>query len=152
MTTKEQDYLRMAEAYIKSQKGKKFLSFEALVAGVGVSYTPLSNALIEIEPMVLMDPTINMMNILPGIEEALKRERVLRKKTTKREEEDKALLAPYPTVTSFVYQKMTSVGGLVDKDGKLSDADLKILEKLISRELKARKAEKKKKKAKGKRR
>ena len=45
----------------------------------------------------------------------------------------------YDSIYDFVYRKMTNAGGLLDKNVILSDADLKILKKLISEEQARRK-------------
>ena len=50
----------------------------------------------------------------------------------------------YKSVADFVYKKMT-VGGLVSKSTSLSEVDLKVLKKLVQKELDAFKPKKRKK-------
>jgi hypothetical protein len=54
-------------------------------------------------------------------------------------------LAEYPTIASFVYKKMTFAGGLVDPSTKLNDHDLHLLQKLVNKEVLARKHKSRKK-------
>lgn len=67
----------------------------------------------------------------PG--EAKKKRIVVRKK---------ALLA-YPSIGEFVYDKFASIGGLIDRSTTLSDVDLRILKKLVLKEIAERKPKKK---------
>ena len=75
------------------------------------------------------------------------------KKYINEQEENKTLInkAPsikkkdlerYESINDFVYKKMTSVGGLLDRNIVLSDNDLRILKKLIVEEQNNRKSHK----------
>ena len=51
-------------------------------------------------------------------------------------------LEVYESINDFIYRKMTSVGGLLDRNIVLSDTDLRILKKLIAEEQANRKGKK----------
>ncbi len=130
---------------------KKFVSLEALSRIVGLYPDVLADSLAYFEPMIRMDPSINCRDLEPAMEayllEPAKPVKAGQPKP-KRVAVSKKELAKYSSIADFVYKKMTSVGGLVDTSHRLSDEDLRILEKLIERE----KAERRKPAKKGKRR
>lgn len=124
----------------------KVVSLDDLSSLVGLYPDVLGSELAYFEPMILMDPTINIRDLMPALEEYIKsfdekpKQKKKRAPAVKKTEVDS-----YAGITDFVYKKMTTAGGLVDTGYELSDKDLKILHKLVNREVKKRREEKKKK-------
>ena len=119
---------------------KKFVTLEGLSRVVGLYPDVLADTLAYFEPMIRMDPSINVRDLEPQLREyvaeplkpasADKPKRV----TVSRKE-----LARYSSIPDFVFKKMTNVGGLVDTAVVLSDEDLLVLDKLVQNEIKRRK-------------
>lgn len=132
--------LKKAASYLKKEYKRKYISLDMLSEGIGVYPDVLANEISFINPVLLMDPSINMKDLLVPMEEAIKKEEEIRKKEPRRHYEAvrKKELAEYPDVASFVYTKMTNAGGLVDTSISLSDHDLRLLKKIIIRELSLR--------------
>lgn len=129
---------------------RKALSLEQLSRLVGLYPDVLGQKLSYFNPMILLDPSINVKTLLPELEEYVKPSPSPEKKPGQPSEKKivitKKELSEYPTIASFVYKKMTNVGGLVDTSYVLSDHDLALLGKLIANEQKARKRKNVKKK------
>lgn len=108
---------------------------------VGLYSDVLADSLEYFEPLIRMDTTLNMKDLLPAMDAYLAsesqgkpvKEKEPRVVATKKE------VDAYPNIASFVYQKMTSAGGLVDPSNVLSDHDLHLLSKLVAREVAKRK-------------
>ena len=120
---------------------KKYVTTERLSRVVGLYPEIINETLSYFEPTINMDPDYNLMELVPALKEFIE----------KAEEEKNNFLAKpqvvvkkkdvdqYDSIYDFVYRKMTNAGGLLDKNVILSDADLKILKKLISEEQAKRK-------------
>jgi hypothetical protein len=119
---------------------KKFVTLEALSRLVGLYPDVLAETLAYFEPMIRMDPSINTRDLVPALEEYLKEpmKPVASNPKPKKIAISKKELAEYSSIADFVYKKMTNVGGLVDTSKKLSDEELRILEKLVQRETQRR--------------
>ena len=119
---------------------KKFVTLEALSRLVGLYPDVLAETLAYFEPMIRMDPSINTRDLVPALEEYLKEpmKPVASNPKPKKIAISKKELAEYSSIADFVYKKMTNVGGLVDTSKKLSDEELRILEKLVQRETQKR--------------
>jgi len=119
---------------------KKFVTLEALSRLVGLYPDVLAETLAYFEPMIRMDPSINTRDLVPALEEYLKEpmKPVASNPKPKKIAISKKELAKYSSIADFVYKKMTNVGGLVDTSKKLSDEELRILEKLVQRETQRR--------------
>ena len=119
---------------------KKFVTLEALSRLVGLYPDVLAETLAYFEPMIRMDPSINTRDLMPALEEYLKEpmKPVASNPKHKKIAISKKELAEYSSIADFVYKKMTNVGGLVDTSKKLSDEELRILEKLVQRETQRR--------------
>lgn len=114
---------------------KKYVTSERLSKVVGVYPEIINEHLSYFEPTLTMDYEFNLMELVPTI-----------KKFIVDKEENKTLIAPkkpairkndldkYESINDFIYKKMTSVGGLLDRNIVLSDTDLRILKKLIAEE------------------
>jgi hypothetical protein len=121
---------------------KKYVTCERLSKYVGVYPEIIANHLLYFEPTLKMDPEFNLMELIPTLKKYLndleenktliKKQHVIRKRD----------LEQYESINDFVYKKMTSVGGLLDRNIVLSDDDLRVLKKLISEEQNLRKGKK----------
>ena len=130
---------------------QKYVPVARLSKLVGIYPDVLTDTLVYFEPMIRLDETINTRDCLPAMEAyvapAPKKEGEVKEKRVIVRKKD---LDRYSTIGDFVYDKFASIGGLVDKFSPLSDEDLRILQKLVQKEIAARKPKKKtsKKKAK----
>ena len=121
---------------------KKDVTCERLSKYVGVYPEIIANHLLYFEPTLKMDPEFNLMELIPTLKKYLndleenktliKKQHVIRKRD----------LEQYESINDFVYKKMTSVGGLLDRNIVLSDDDLRVLKKLVSEEQNLRKGKK----------
>jgi hypothetical protein len=123
------------------KSSRKYLSLEALSRLVGLYPDVLGDELSYFEPMIRMDPSLNMKDLIPTLENYIASEKAKKvgEEKPKRQVARKKEIAEYPNIATFVYQKMTGAGGLVDPSLTLSDHDLHVLQKLVSREVSARK-------------
>ncbi len=120
---------------------------EMLSKAVGLYPDVLADDLLYFNPMVKMDPSLDMNSLTSALDayvaaldlEKAKRPLVKRSLVTQGE------LAAYSSIADFVYKKMTSAGGLVSPSLVLSDHDLRLLQKLVAQEVSARKKAKRKK-------
>jgi hypothetical protein len=127
-----------------SKSNRKYLSLEDLSKAVGIFPEILGEELTYFEPMILMDNSLNMRALLGPIQSYLAEQEAKKAQSPSpvRVVASNKELAAYPTIASFVYAKMAFAGGLIDPSSKLSDHDLHLLQKLVSREVKARKGKK----------
>ncbi len=125
----------LAKKYLLSIKNykKKYLTSETLSRVNGLYPEVINRDLSEFEPMLAMDPSFNLKDLIPAIEDYIASIE-LNKKSSKHFEAKKES-KKYLNVSDFVYKKMTVVGGLVDKNINLSIEDLKVLRKLVNEEL-----------------
>ena len=130
------------------RSSKKILTLDSLSRLVGIYPDILGQELLYFSPMILMDPSINCKDLLPAIEEYIKSFEPVKKEKSVSPAVKKKEVASYAGVTDFVYKRMTSAGGLVDRSSRLDEKDLKILHRLVNNELKAIKEQNKKNKAK----
>jgi len=127
---------------------KKVVTLDMLSRMVGLYSDVLADDLEYFAPLVRMDPSLNLKDIVSQLEAYIAQEEAVKatEPKVKRVVATKKELSQYPTISSFVYAKMTSAGGLVDPSNKLSDQDLHILKKLVDREVAIRKKAERKKK------
>jgi hypothetical protein len=127
---------------------KKVVTLDMLSRMVGLYSDVLADDLEYFAPLVRMDPSLNLKDIVPQLEAYIAEEEAVKstEPKMKRVVATAKELNQYPTIASFVYVKMTSAGGLVDPSNRLSDEDLHVLKKLVDREVAKRKKEAKKKK------
>jgi len=122
------------------RSSQKVITLDKLSRLVGLYADVLSDNLVYFDPMIKFDPSINIRNFLPAMEEYIAP--VLPKDATpkaKRIVVTKRELSEYVSIPDFVIKKMTSIGGLVDPTVSFSDEDLKILQKLVNAEIAKRK-------------
>ena len=117
---------------------KKVVDLEALSRLMGRYPDVLADTLSYFEPMIRMDPSINVRDLVPEMDAYLEAPLKPKSEKPKKLAVRKSEVAKYSSIGEFVYRKMTSVGGLVDPSIRLSDTDLRILEKLVEAETKKR--------------
>ncbi len=117
---------------------KKVVDLEALSRLMGRYPDVLADTLSYFEPMIRMDPSINVRDLVPEMNAYLEVPLKPKSEKPKKLAVRKSEVAKYSSIGEFVYHKMTSVGGLVDPSIRLSDTDLRILEKLVEAETKKR--------------
>ena len=125
-------FVHRVVASLKTIK-RKDVSLDMLSKKIGIYPDVLGRNLQYFEPMILMDPSINCRALLPQFENYLKEPISEKKAKAPALRIAKAELASYSSIADFVYKKMTSVGGLVDTAAELSDHDLEILRRLVTR-------------------
>ena len=124
---------------------RKNLTCEALSLHVGIYPEVIARDLSEFEPMLAMDPSYNLRELVPALEKFI--EEQSKEKKEPRIAVKKAEIEQYKSVADFVYNKMT-IGGLVDRNIPLDEKDLRILRNLVNQELEALKGQKPNKKKK----
>lgn len=134
--------LRRIKAVLE-KKQKKYVTLDMLSRWVGLYSDVILDELVYFDPMVRMDTSMNMMDLLPTIQEYLKNidnnNKVIREKKPKRAPVKKKELLEYKSIGDFVYHKMAGPGGLVSPSSELNDHDLRVLELLVKQEISKRK-------------
>lgn len=135
---------KFATYLIKSKL--KVITSEIMSQDVGIYPDAINDFFAYFDPMVNMDYTYNLRNLIMPLEiyihklEQKKATGVPKIRITKKK------LSEYDSIASFIYDKLTiGNSGIVNKNASLSDVDLKILKRLVSEEQLRRKAEKVKK-------
>ncbi len=123
-----------AKKYLSAINGskRKHLTCEALSLHMGIYPELIARDLSEFEPMLAMDPSYNLRELVPALEEYI--EEQSKEKKEPRIAVKKADVQQYKSVADFVYNKMT-IGGLVDRNTPLDEKDLKVLRHLVNQEL-----------------
>ena len=123
-----------------TKKKYKYITSERLSMMIGISEEKINEDLSYFEPMIIMDYTYNLLDLIPALKEFVlndenkKNQRVVKDVVTKKQ------LSQYDSIADFVYQKMTIPGsGLINQSVVLSDADLRALKRLIQEEQDRRK-------------
>ena len=119
----------------------KYITSERLAHIIGIYPEVINENLSFFDPMIMMDYTFNLLELVPQIKKFIedkenKRAPVPKPVVVKRNEVDE-----YNSYFDFIYKKLT-IGGMIDKSAELSDKDLRILKKLITDELASRKEKK----------
>ena len=119
----------------------KYITSERLAHIIGIYPEVINENLSFFDPMIMMDYTFNLLELVPAIKKFIedkenKRAPVPKPVVVKKNEVDE-----YNSYFDFIYKKLT-IGGMIDKSAELSDKDLKILKKLITDELADRKNKK----------
>ena len=126
---------------INSSK-RRHLTCEALSLSMGIYPELIAQDLSEFEPMLAMDPSYDLRDLVPALEEYI--EKMSQEKKEPRIVVKKAEIDEYKSIGDFIYQRMT-VGGLVNRNLELNEKDLKALRKLVNLELDKLNNQKKKK-------
>jgi hypothetical protein len=127
------------QIYLKIYQGlsttsQKYVTSEMLAQSIGIYADVINDALSLFNPVVTLDVTFNLLEILPLLATHLGSNKSVRQKNHR----SSSTILPYDSFSDFVYQKMT-MAGIVDKSLQLSEKDLKLAKKLIQNELKVRK-------------
>lgn len=113
---------------------KKYVTSERLSKVVGIYPDIINKHLSYFEPMLPMDPDFNLMELVPALKKYLVEQEENKTLIRKQPSIHKKDLEKYESINDFIYKKMTSVGGLLDRNIVLSDTDLRILKKLVAEE------------------
>lgn len=134
-----------AKKYLTAIRGSKIknLTCEALSRSMGIYPEIIAENLSFFDPMLTMDMSRNLRELVPAIESYI--EKVEAEKPVEKQLHVNSLeVREYKNVGDFVYKKMT-INGLVSKNIKLSEDDLKVLKKLVEMELDSDKPKKRRK-------
>lgn len=134
-----------AKKYLTAIRGSKIrnLTCEALSRSMGIYPEIIAENLSFFDPMLTMDMSRDLRELLPALEEYVEKMEAI-KPVEKQLHINSLEIREYKSVGDFVYKKMT-INGLVSKNIKLSEDDLKILKKLVEMELTPEKPKKKRK-------
>ena len=132
-----------AKKYLSAIEGskKKYLTTENLSRVMGIYPEVIAEQLSYFEPMLAMDPSYDLKELIPVINKYIEEEdsKKVKKPVVKVSKKD---ISGYKSVSDFIYKKMT-FNGLVDRYATLTEADLKALKKIVQKELDDLKASKK---------
>lgn len=134
-----------AKKYLTAIRNSKIrhLTCEALSRSMGIYPDVIASDLSFFEPMLAMDLSFDLRDILPSLENYISEQEQAKPKEHQLHSNSLELRG-YESVSDFVYKKMT-INGIVSRNAKLSEDDLKILAKLVDMELKPAKKSKKRK-------
>ena len=124
-----------AKKYLSAIEGskKKYLTCDGLSRVVGIYPEVIAEQLSYFEPMLAMDPSYDLKELIPAIEKYIEEEDA-KKEKKEHIKVSKKDLVKYKSVIDFLYKKLT-YNGLIDRTAVLSETDLKILKKLVQIEL-----------------
>lgn len=117
---------------------RKYITAESLSHSIGVYPDVINENLSYFEPMLSMDSSINLLELVPAIKEYINEEENKKSRPINKVVVEKKEIDEYESINDFVYKKY-SVGGMLDRGVELSDKDLKIMKKLIVEEQNKRK-------------
>lgn len=118
---------------------KKYVTCERLSKVLGHYPDDIAEFLSYFNVTLKMDPDFNLMEIVPDMKNYIISKEEEKVQPIKKPAIRKGELSEYESIIDFVYKKMTFGGGLVDKNAKLTDRDLRVLKKLIVEEQNKRK-------------
>ncbi len=142
--------------YMNKTRAKKYLSSinslkmknvtaEKLSRKMGIYPEKIREELSFFEPMLMMDYSYNLKDLLELIDDYIKKlDEEASKNKVERVVVHKKEVNQYKSVTDFVYKNMT-IGGLVDPSRQLNEVELRTLKKLIEEELEGNKKAKSRK-------
>lgn len=113
---------------------KKYVNADTLSRHNGIYPDVINSDLSYFEPMLAMDPSFNLKDLIPAIEKYIAEIDALKEKKVKTVTISKKDYEKYKSVADFAYKNMT-VGGLIDRNKVLDESELKILRKLVKEEL-----------------
>lgn len=117
---------------------RKYITAESLSHSIGVYPDVINENLSYFEPMLTMDSTINLLELVPAIKAYINEEENKKSHPQVKVVVEKKEIEEYKSINDFVYKRYT-VGGMLDRGVELSDKDLKIMKKLITEEQQRRK-------------
>jgi len=114
------------------------VTVEDLAKKINVYPEVITNCLSYFEPMLMMDLSFNLKELLPQMEKFIEESSVNNEAVSPVYKLDKEELKKYASINDFVFKKLT-VNGQVNMEAYLSDKDLVSLSELIKKEQKRRK-------------
>ena len=126
---------------------RKYLTSEHLSKELGLFPDVINRTLSYFDPLVNMDFTYDIRTLLPLMEEyATKLTEESKKTRQPRVVVSKKEVAEFESISDFVFKKYVfASSGLFNRGAELSDADLRVLKKLVNLEQSERKSKKTKK-------
>ena len=119
----------------------KYVTADRLSRVVGVYPDIICENLSYFEPMLMMDSSFNLLELVPAIKDYISDLEEKKVPVEKVETIGKKDVEEYESVVDFIYKRMT-VGGIIDRGVVLSERDLRIIKRLASDELKKKKGKK----------
>ena len=119
----------------------KYITSERLSRIVGIYPEVINENLSFFDPMIMMDYTYNLLELVPAVKKFIEEKESKKAPVPKPVMVKKDEVDAYENYFDFIYKKLT-YGGMIDRNARLSDKDLKILKKLIVEELANRKMKK----------
>ena len=124
-----------------SKNKVKYMTCERLSNLVGVYPEVIAENLSYFDPMLNIDPTYDLLVLIPQIKEYIQNEEDKKAPTGPKVVATKKDINGYESVSDFVYKQMT-FAGMVDRNLVLNEKDLRILKRLVNDELAALKKKK----------
>ena len=124
-----------------TKKKVKYMTAERLAHIIGVYPDVIAETLSFFEPMLKMDPSYDLLFLIPQIKEYIQNEEDKKSTNAPKVVATKKDVVEYESVNDFVYKKMT-FAGMVDRNVQLNEKDLRILKRLVNDELAALKKKK----------
>ncbi len=124
-----------------SKSKAKYITTERLSKIVGVYPEVIAQNLSFFNPMITMDPSYNIKELIPDIQAYINEIEEKKTPVVHQEAITRKVLDNFESIHDFLYKKM-SIGGIIDKNAYLDDKDLRILKKLITEEQLRRKSKK----------
>jgi hypothetical protein len=124
-----------------SKNKVKYMTCERLSRIVGVYPEVIAENLSYFDPMLNMDPSYDLLVLIPQIKEYIQNEEDKKTPTAPKVVATRKDIDGYESVSDFVYKKMT-FAGMVDRNLVLHEKDLRILKRLVNDELAALKKKK----------
>ena len=124
-----------------SKNKVRYMTCERLSTLVGVYPEVIAENLSYFDPMLNMDPSYDLLVLIPQIKEYIQQEEEKKAPTAPKVVATRKDIVEYESVSDFVYKKMT-FAGMVDRNIVLREKDLRILKRLVNDELAALKKKK----------
>ena len=119
----------------------KYVTADRLSRVVGVYPDIICENLSYFEPMLMMDSSFNLLELVPAIKDYISDLEEKKVPVEKVETIGKKDVEEYESVVDFIYKRMT-VGGIIDRGVVLTEKDLRIIKRLASDESKKKKGKK----------
>ena len=124
-----------------TKKKAKYITSERLANIVGIYPERINEDLSYFDPIITMDYTYNLLDLVPQLEEFVNDDANKKEKEQVKNVVTKKKLSQYESINDFIYKKM-SYQGFINMNYVLSDAELRALKRLIAEEQERRKNKK----------
>ncbi len=121
-----------------TKKKVKYMTSERLASIVGVYPEKINEDLSYFDPMINMDYTYDLLELIPTLEKYVSDDANKKEVAKVENVVTKKKLAKYESLNDFLYKKMT-YAGMIDRNYNWSDAELRALKRLIGDEQARRK-------------